>query len=167
VEIRILRPDGTDADVNELGEIVIRGHNIMKGYYKRPEASQEVLKDGWFHTGDLGKMDAEGYVYIVDRLKDMIIRSGFNVYPREVEEILMTHPDVSLVAVVGIPSEEHGEEIRAYIVPKAGATPTAEAIREWSSQQMAAYKYPRDIVFESSLPMTATGKILKRELRRA
>jgi long-chain acyl-CoA synthetase len=166
VDIRVVRADGTDADVDELGEIVIRGHNIMKGYYKRPEATEEVLKDGWFHTGDLGKMDSEGYVYIVDRLKDMIIRGGFNMYPRELEEVLMTHPDVSLVAVLGVPSEEHGEEICAYIVPKAGAKATPDDIRTWAIQQMAAYKYPREIIFQESLPMTATGKILKRELRK-
>jgi long-chain acyl-CoA synthetase len=167
VDIRVTRADGTDADVDELGEIVIRGHNIMKGYYKRPEATEEAIKHGWFYTGDLGKMDSEGYVYIVDRLKDMIIRGGFNVYPREVEEVLMTHPDVSLVAVLGIPSPEHGEEVCAYIVPKAGATSTPDDIRTWASEQMAAYKYPREVIFKDALPMTATGKILKRELRKA
>jgi long-chain acyl-CoA synthetase len=167
VDIRVVRADGTDANVDELGEIIIRGHNIMKGYYKRPEATEEAIKNGWFHTGDLGKLDAQGYVYIVDRLKDMIIRGGFNVYPREVEEVLMTHPDVSLVAVLGIPSAEHGEEVCAYIVPKAGATATPEDIRKWASEQMAAYKYPREIIFKDALPMTATGKILKRELKKA
>jgi long-chain acyl-CoA synthetase len=166
VDIRVVRADGTDANVDELGEIAIRGHNIMKGYYKRPEATQEAIKNGWFHSGDLGRMDSEGYVYIVDRIKDMIIRGGFNVYPREVEEVLMTHPDVSLVAVLGVPSPEHGEEVCAFVVPKAGATSTPDDICKWASEQMAAYKYPREIIFKDALPMTASGKILKRELRK-
>ncbi|HID35035.1 MAG TPA: long-chain fatty acid--CoA ligase, partial [Anaerolineae bacterium] len=149
---------------SEVGEIVIRGHNVMKGYYKRPEATAEVMRGDWFHSGDLGRMDHEGYYFIVDRKKEMIIRGGYNVYPREIEEYLMTHPKVSLVAVKGAPHPTHGEEVKAYIVLKEGETATEEEIIEFAKQGLAAYKYPRLVEFRTSLPMTATGKILKRAL---
>jgi long-chain acyl-CoA synthetase len=137
----------------------------MTGYFRRPVETAEVLRDGWFRTGDLARRDADGYYYIVDRAKDMIIRGGFNVYPREVEEVLMTHPAVSLAAVVGVPDEQHGEEVKAYVIRVADAEPvTAEGLVGWCREQMAAYKYPRTVEFVDSLPMTATGKILKREL---
>ena len=148
----------------EVGEVVIRGHQLMKGYYKHPDATAEVMRDDWFHSGDMGKIDADGYFYIVDRLKEMIIRGGFNVYPREVEEYLMTFPKVSLVAVKGIPDDKLGEEIKAYIVLKPGETATVDEIMAFAQEGLAAYKYPRYIEFRSALPMTATGKILKREL---
>ena len=148
----------------EVGEVVIRGHQLMKGYYKRPDATAEVIRDDWFHSGDMGKIDADGYFYIVDRLKEMIIRGGFNVYPREVEEYLMTHPKVSLVAVKGVPDDKMGEEIKAYVVLKPGETATVDEIMSFAREGLAAYKYPRYIEFRSALPMTATGKILKREL---
>ncbi|MBX6382040.1 MAG: long-chain fatty acid--CoA ligase [Microbispora sp.] len=151
--------------VDDIGEIAIRGHNVMKGYYNRPEATAEVMRDGWFRTGDVARRDEDGYYYIVDRAKDMIIRGGFNVYPREIEEVLMTHPAVSLAAVVGVPHESHGEEIKAYVIRKPGATTTEEELVAWCRETMAAYKYPRIVEFRDSLPMTATGKILKRELR--
>jgi long-chain acyl-CoA synthetase len=151
--------------VDEVGEIAIRGHNIMKGYYNRPEATAEVMNDGWFRTGDLARRDGDGFYYIIDRAKDMIIRGGFNVYPREIEEVLITHPAVSLAAVLGVPDKIHGEETKAYVILKKGATATSEELIEWSKSQMAAYKYPRIIEVASSLPMTTTGKILKRELR--
>ena len=150
--------------VDEVGEIAIRGHNIMKGYYNRPEATAEMMNDGWFRTGDLARRDKDGFYYIIDRAKDMIIRGGFNVYPREIEEVLITHPAVSLAAVVGVPDKRNGEETKAYVILKEGATATSEELVEWSKQQMAAYKYPRIIVLAGSLPMTTTGKILKREL---
>ena len=159
-----------DADWNEvkgddeIGEIAIRGYNIMKGYYNRPEDTDAVMRDGWFRSGDLGRRDGDGFYYIVDRSKDMIIRGGFNVYPREVEEVLMTHAAVSLAAVVGVPHEEHGEEIRAYVIRTEGDGTTEDELVAWAEQQMAGYKYPRSVEFRDSLPMTATGKILKREL---
>jgi long-chain acyl-CoA synthetase len=165
VEVRVVDENGNDAGEDELGEIVIRGHNVMKGYYKRPEATAAAIRNGWFHSGDIGRRDAEGYFYIADRVKDMILRGGFNVYPRELEEVLMTHEAVSLCAVVGVASEEHGEEVKAFIVKKPGATATENEIVEWCRENMASYKYPRLIEFRDSLPMTATGKILKRELR--
>jgi long-chain acyl-CoA synthetase len=148
-----------------VGEIAIRGHNVMKGYYRRPEATAEVIRDGWFRSGDLARRDADGFYYIVDRAKDMIIRGGYNVYPREIEEVLMRHDAVSLAAVVGVPHDVLGEEVKAYVIPADGATPTADELIAWAREQMAAYKYPRLVEIVSSLPMTATGKILKRELR--
>ncbi|WP_426245747.1 long-chain-fatty-acid--CoA ligase [Nocardioides sp. LHG3406-4] len=167
VEMKLLEP-GTWDEVEDapdaVGEIAIKGHNVMKGYYNRPDATDEAIRDGWFRSGDLGRRDADGWYYIVDRSKDMIIRNGFNVYPREVEEVLMTHHDVSLTAVIGVPHESHGEEIKAYVLRTPGATVTEDELVEWSKEQMAAYKYPREVVFVDQLPMTATGKILKREL---
>ncbi|WP_040700222.1 long-chain-fatty-acid--CoA ligase [Nocardia vinacea] len=153
-------PDGPDV----VGEIAIRGHNVMKGYYKRPEATEEVMRDGWFRTGDLARRDADGWYYIVDRAKDLIIRGGENVYPREVEEVLMRHPEISLAAVVGVPHERLGEEIKAFVILVAGARTTPDEVAAWAKARMASYKYPRAVEIVSALPMTATGKILKREL---
>jgi long-chain acyl-CoA synthetase len=167
VEMKLLQPDSWDEVENgpdEIGEIAIKGHNIMKGYYNRPEATDEVINDGWFRSGDLGRRDEDGWYYIVDRSKDMIIRGGYNVYPREIEEVLLTHPDVSLAAVIGVPHESHGEEIKAVVILNDGATVTEQELLDWGKEQMANYKYPRQIEFVDSLPMTATGKILKREL---
>lgn len=164
VEMKIVNGEGKELPPNEVGEIVIRGHNIMKGYYKKEEATKEAFKDGWFHSGDLGRCDEKGYFYIVDRLKDMIIRGGFNVYPREVEEVLITHPKISLAAVVGEKDDKYGEEVAAYVILQQGETMTPEEIIQWSKNEMAAYKYPRRVYIKDQLPMTATGKILKREL---
>ena len=165
VSVRIVDQHDHDVGTNEVGEIIIRGHNVMKGYYKRPEATAEAMRNGWFHTGDIGRRDEEGYIYIVDRVKDMIIRGGFNVYPREIEEVLMTHPAVSLAAVIGVPHERHGEEVKAFVILKEGAELTEAELVAWSKENMADYKYPRLIEFYTTLPMTATGKILKSELR--
>ena len=166
VDVRVVDEYDKDVAQGELGEIVIRGHNVMKGYYNKPEANEEAFRNDWFHTGDIGRLDEDGYIYIVDRVKDMIIRGGFNVYPREVEEVLMTHPAVSLAAVVGTPHEQYGEEIKAFVVIKEGAEDvTEEEIRAWSKENMADYKYPRQVEFRDTLPMNATGKILKRDLR--
>ncbi|WP_275106551.1 AMP-binding enzyme [Nocardioides daphniae] len=148
----------------EVGEIAIKGPNVMKGYYNRPEATAEVIRDGWFRSGDLARVDEDGWYYIVDRTKDLIIRGGYNVYPREIEEVLLTHPDVSLAAVIGVPHDSHGEEIKAVVIRKPGATVTEDELLAWGKEQMATYKYPRIVEFRESLPMTATGKILKREL---
>ncbi|GAA2138782.1 long-chain fatty acid--CoA ligase [Nocardioides koreensis] len=169
VEMKLIEPDWTEvnadgSDPDAVGEIAIRGHNIMKGYYDRPEATAEVIHDGWFRSGDLGRRDEDGWYYIVDRSKDMIIRGGFNVYPREIEEVLLTHPDVSLAAVIGVPHESHGEEIKAVVILNDGATVTPDELVAWGKEQMASYKYPRLVEVVDSLPMTATGKILKREL---
>ncbi len=148
-----------------VGEIAIKGHNIMKGYYNRPEATDEAIRDGWFRSGDLARKDADGFYYIVDRSKDMIIRGGYNVYPRELEEVLMTHPAVSLVAVIGVPHESHGEEIKAVVVKEKDHDDVTESdVLEWAKEQFAAYNNPRIVEFREELPMTATGKILKREI---
>jgi long-chain acyl-CoA synthetase len=143
----------------------MRGHNIMKGYYKRPEATAEAFRNGWFHSGDIGIMDEDGFLQIVDRKKDMILRGGYNVYPRELEEVLMTHEAVSLVAVLGVPDEKMGEEVKAYIVQKQGFNLTEEEMIGWCKTQFAAYKYPRQVEFRDELPVGSTGKILKRALR--
>jgi long-chain acyl-CoA synthetase len=137
----------------------------MKGYYKRPEATAEAFKNGWFHTGDIGVMDEEGYLSIVDRKKDMILRGGYNIYPRELEEVIMTHPAVSLVAVIGVPDEKLGEEVKAFIVLKQGKTVSEQEMIDWCKEQFAANKYPRFVEFRDSLPIGATGKLFKRELR--
>ena len=165
VDVRLVNENDEEVGPNELGEIIIRGHNIMKGYYKRPEATAEAIRNDWFHSGDIGRRDEDGFFYIVDRVKDMIIRGGFNVYPREIEEVLLMHPAVSLAAVVGVPHDRHGEEVKAYVILKQDAHLTEAELVAWSKQNMADYKYPRIIEFRTSLPMTATGKILKRELR--
>ncbi|MEV6492835.1 long-chain fatty acid--CoA ligase [Actinoplanes sp. NPDC051633] len=165
VEVKLIDPEwNTVEGVDEIGEVAIRGHNIMRGYYNRPEATAEVMKDGWFRSGDLARRDKDGFYYIVDRAKDMIIRGGFNVYPREIEEVLMTHEAVSLAAVIGVPHSSHGEEIKAYVIRNAGSTTTEDELVAWAREQMASYKYPRIVQFVDSLPMTATGKLLKREL---
>jgi len=165
VEMRIVDEFDNPAPQGDLGEIVIRGHNVMKGYYNRPEATADACRGGWFHTGDIGRMDEDGYFYIVDRVKDMVIRGGFNVYPREIEEVLMGHPKVSLAAVIGVPDEQYGEEIKAFVVPTAGAEITSAEIIAWSKENMASYKYPRMVEIRDTLPINATGKILKIELR--
>jgi long-chain acyl-CoA synthetase len=166
VDMKIVDDNMHEQPVGEKGEIVIRGHNVMKGYYKKTEANEEAFRGGWFHSGDVGFKDEDGYFFIVDRTKDMIIRGGFNVYPREIEEVLCSHPEISLAAVIGIPDEEYGEEVKAYVIPEAGSSITAEEIIAWSKKEMAAYKYPRSVEICESLPMGPTGKILKLELRR-
>ncbi|MFC8867132.1 long-chain fatty acid--CoA ligase [Streptomyces sp. NPDC057148] len=149
----------------ELGEVVVRGHNVFSGYLGRPEATAEALVDGWFRTGDLGTKDDEGFLRIVDRKKDVVIRGGYNVYPREVEEVLMRHPGIAQVAVIGLPDELHGEEVCAVVVPADGAAPAAAEVVEWSKQHLGKYKYPRRVEFASELPLGPSMKVLKRELR--
>jgi long-chain acyl-CoA synthetase len=165
VEMRVVDADDRDVARGESGEVLIRGHNIMKGYYRRPDATADAMRGGWFHSGDVARQDEDGYFYIVDRTKDMIIRGGCNVYPREVEEVLMELPAVSLVAVVGVPDEQYGEEVKAYVVAKPGAALSEADVMGWCRERIAAYKVPRVVEFRERLPMTATGKILKKELR--
>jgi long-chain acyl-CoA synthetase len=165
VGIRVVDQDDHDVAPGEQGEILVRGHNVMKGYLGRPDATAEALRGGWFHTGDVGHLDEDGYLFITDRVKDMIVRGGFNVYPREIEEVLMTHPAVSLAAVVGVPDDRSGEEIKAFVVRADGAEISEQELVAWAKLQMASYKYPRLVTFVDDLPMNATGKILKRELR--
>ncbi|MFE3777642.1 AMP-binding protein, partial [Amycolatopsis sp. NPDC059090] len=166
VEVKLIKSDWTEVTgPGEIGEIAVRGHNVMKGYHGRPEATAEAIRGGWLRTGDLARRDEDGWYYIVDRSKDMIIRGGYNVYPREIEEVLLTHPAVSLAAVVGVPHESHGEEVKAFVILRGGTEATPRELVEWSKEQMAGYKYPRIVEIVDSLPTTATGKILKRQLR--
>jgi long-chain acyl-CoA synthetase len=166
-ELRLVDNDGkVITEPNVPGEIQIKGHNVMKGYWKKPEATAESIKDGWFATGDVAHVDKDGYYFIVDRKKDMIIRGGFNVYPREIEEVLYAHPAVAEAAVIGIPHASHGEEVKAVVAKKAGhESVTADEIIAYCKEKLAAYKYPRVVEFRDSLPKGPTGKILKRELR--
>ncbi|MFI5494954.1 long-chain fatty acid--CoA ligase [Actinoplanes sp. NPDC051859] len=168
VEVEIARADVDERieflPAGELGEIVIRGHNVFAGYLNRPEATAEALVDGWFRSGDLGTKDADGFVTIVDRKKDLVIRGGFNVYPREVEEELAHHPAVVQVAVIGVPDDVLGEEICAVVVPDPGGV-SAEELIEWSKERLGRHKYPRQVRFVTELPMGPSFKVLKRELR--
>jgi len=164
-EIQCVDDEDRPVPIGQHGEVVVRGHCVMKGYYKRPEATADAIRNGWFHTGDIGVFDEDGYLAIVDRKKDMILRGGLNVYPRELEEVLMTHPAVSLVAVVGVPDDRLGEEVKAFIVRKPGSQATEAEIIAWCKEQFAGYKYPRQVEFRESLPVSPTGKLLKRELR--
>jgi len=157
--------DNTVTKQGERGEICIKGHNVMKGYYKRPEATAEAFKGGWFHTGDIGQKDEDGYYFIVDRKKDMIIRGGFNVYPREIEEVLYGHPAIAEAAVIGVPHAQHGEEVKAFVAFKPQQNVTPEELITYCKSHLAAYKYPRAVQVLDTLPKGATGKILKRELR--
>jgi long-chain acyl-CoA synthetase len=165
VEVKCVDENDQEVPRGERGEVVIRGHNVMKGYYKRPDDTAEAFRNGWFHTGDIGIMDEDGYLSIVDRKKDMILRGGYNVYPRELEEVIMTHPAVSMVAVLGVPDEKMGEEVKAFVVLKEGASLTHSDFIDWCREQFAANKYPRYVEFRDSLPIGNTGKISKLALR--
>jgi len=170
VELEIAKAEIDDhiefEPIGELGEIVIRGHCVFKGYLNNPEATRAAIVDGWFRSGDLGTKDAEGFITIVDRKKDMILRGAYNVYPREVEEVLMRHPAVSQVAVIGIPHEVHGEEVVAVIVRSSdGDAIEGSALIAWSQEHLAKYKYPRHVHFIEAMPLGPSGKVLKRELR--
>ena len=164
VEMKVVDEHDDEVAQGEVGEIVIRGHNVMSGYWQRPDSTEETIRDGWFHSGDMARVDEDGYFFIVDRKKDLIIRGGYNVYPREVEEVLYEHPAVREAAVIGIPHDEYGEEIGAAITLKDGAEATADELREFVKEQVAAYKYPRYVWFVEELPKGPTGKILKREI---
>jgi long-chain acyl-CoA synthetase len=164
VEMKVVDEDGKEVDQGEVGEIVIKGHNVMKGYWNKPDATKESIKDGWFHTGDMAQVDEDGYFFIVDRKKDMIIRGGYNVYPREIEEVLYEHPAVREAAVLGVPHDELGEEVGAAVALKEGEEVSEDELREHVKEQVAGYKYPRKIWFVDELPKGPTGKILKREI---
>jgi long-chain acyl-CoA synthetase len=164
VEMRIVDEDDNPVAQGEVGEIVIRGHNIMKSYWQRPDATAEAMRGGWFHSGDMARTDEDGYFYIVDRKKDLIIRGGYNVYPREVEEVLYEHPKIREAAVVGVPHDEWGEEIGAAVVLHEGEELAPEEVGAYVKERIAAYKYPRVVWFLDELPKGPTGKILKREI---
>jgi long-chain acyl-CoA synthetase len=165
VEMRVVDSAGSDVPPGEVGEIAIRGHNVMKGYWRRPEATAEAIPDGWLRTGDMARVDGDGYFFIVDRKKDLIIRGGYNIYPREIEEVLYEHPAVAEAAVVGTPHPELGEEVVALVTLEPDATATPKELRDHVKDQVAAYKYLRRVWIVDQLPKGPTGKILKREIR--
>jgi long-chain acyl-CoA synthetase len=164
VEIQIVDENDAPLPAGEVGEVAIRGHNIMKGYWQRPDATAEAMRNGWFHSGDMARMDEDGYIYIVDRKKDLIIRGGYNVYPREVEEVLYEHPKIREAAVLGVPHPELGEEVGAAVVLHEGEELSEAEVSEFVKERIAAYKYPRAVWFIEELPKGPTGKILKREI---
>ncbi|MFO7262971.1 MAG: acyl-CoA synthetase [Bacillaceae bacterium G1] len=167
VEVRIVDEEMNDVPVGEVGEIVYRGPTVMKEYYKNPEATAEAFKGGWFHSGDLVRQDDEGFIYVVDRKKDMIISGGENIYPKEIEEVLYMHPGILEAAVIGVPDATWGETVKAVVVPKPGHTLTAEEVIEHCTRYLASYKKPRMVQFVDALPRNAAGKVLKRVLREA
>ena len=164
VEFRIVDDAGNDVPDGQPGEIVIRGHNVMKGYWGKPEATEAAIKDGWFYSGDVARRDEDGFYFIVDRKKDMIIRGGYNVYPREIEEVLYEHPAIAEAAVIGVPHAELGEEVAAVVALKPGGSATPDELRDYVKSKVAAYKYPRQVRVVDALPKGPTGKILKREI---
>jgi long-chain acyl-CoA synthetase len=167
IDVRVAGPDDTELPTGpeHVGEILLRGHSVMKGYLGRPEATEEAMRGGWFHTGDLGYRDDDGFFYIVDRKKDLVIRGGYNVYPREVEEVLHEHPAVMEAAVIGRPDDRLGEEVVAFIALRPGTSTTPEEVIDFCKERIAAYKYPREVVVLDELPKGGSGKVLKTELR--
>jgi long-chain acyl-CoA synthetase len=164
VELKLVNLDGTDTLPGEAGEIAIRGHNVMKGYWNRPDATAAAVVDGWFRTGDLATRDDDGFYFIVDRKKDLIIRGGFNIYPREIEEVLYQHPSVREAAVIGVPHPVFGEEVAAAVRLRPTTTATPDELREYVKARVAPYKYPRHIWLVDALPLGPTGKVVKREI---
>jgi len=164
-ELKIIDDEGRVCKPGQVGEILMKGPSVMKGYWNRPEATAECIRDGWFHSGDAGFLDADGYLYIHDRVKDMIVSGGENVYPAEVESVLFAHPDVADVAVIGVPDERWGEAVKAVVVRKPGSSMTEQDLMDYCQGKIAGYKRPRSIDFTEALPRNPTGKILKRELR--
>jgi long-chain acyl-CoA synthetase len=163
--MKIVGPAGHAVDAEELGEIVIKGPNVMAGYLHNPDATAETIRDGWLHTGDVGYVDSDGYFFIVDRSKDMIIRGGENIYPREIEEVLYSHPGILECAVIGVPDDVRGEEVLAVVAPKPGAELDGDELRQWAAERLAAFKVPRRFEIRRELPKNATGKISKPPLR--
>ncbi|MFI2708319.1 class I adenylate-forming enzyme family protein, partial [Nocardioides sp. CER28] len=164
-EVAIMAPDGTVLPAGEEGEICVRGSGVMLGYWNSPELSAQTVRDGWLHTGDVGRLDEDGYLYVVDRVKDLIIRGGFNVYPRDVEDVLVEHPAVAAAAVVGRPDEESGEEVVAVVQLAPGGEATAEELIAFAQARLAKYKYPREVIVVPAVPLTSVGKINRRAVR--
>ncbi len=164
-DVRIVDEEGRDLGPEEMGEVLLRAPNTMKGYWNRPEATAEALRDGWLHTGDIAKMDEEGFLYIMDRKKDMIISGGENIYPAEIEDSLLAHPKIADVAVIGYPDEKWGEAVKAIAVVKSGEGLTGEELIEWCQGRIGRFKIPKQVIFTDAIPRTPTGKILKRLLR--
>ena len=165
IEMRVVDENDNDMAPGQVGEVVFRGNNLMKGYYKDPETTDEAMRNGWMHTGDLGRLDEEGFLYIVDRKKDMIITGAENVYPREVEEVLYTHPRIAEAAVIGVADPKWGEAIKAIVVLKSGEEASQEEIIDFCRGKIAGFKCPKSVEFLEELPKNPAGKILKRVLR--
>ena len=165
MEVKIVGLSGEQLPPGTVGELVVKGPNVMRGYYNLPLDTARALKDGWLYTGDLAYRDTEGYLFIVDRLKDLIITNGENIYPREIEELLYAYPGIAEAAVIGVPDKLRGQAVRAYIVMLEGHAFDKKAIREYLQSKLASYKMPRDYVQVDALPKSQTGKILKRVLR--
>jgi long-chain acyl-CoA synthetase len=165
VQVKIVDEERKELPVGEVGELAVKGPNVMKGYYNLPEATKEALVDGWLMTGDIARIDEDGYIFIVDRKKDMLLVRGINVYPREIEEVLYTHPKIAECAVIGVPDESKGEVPKAFIVLREGESLTERDVRDFCKQHLAAYKLPKYYEFRPSLPKNATQKIMKRALR--
>jgi len=163
--MKVVDPEGVEVPFDELGEIVYRGPGLMAGYWNRPDDTAAVVRDGWFHTGDAGTMDAEGFIYIKDRIKDMIVSGGENIYPAELEGVLAGHPAVADVAVIGVPDARWGETVKAIVVRKPGAELGADELIEWSRDKLAGFKRPHSVDFVEAIPRNPSGKILKRQLR--
>ena len=164
VQVKVINDKFIEVPSYNVGQIIFKGHNVMKGYFNNEEETKKVIKNGWMHSGDLGYKDDQGYLFVVDRMNDMIIRGGVNIYPREIEEVIIKHPKISLVAVVGIPDQRMGEEIMAYVILNKDQEMSKAELKSWVKAKVAANKYPRKIEFVKELPMNATGKILKRKL---
>jgi long-chain acyl-CoA synthetase len=163
-EIRLVDDDGNDVPAGQSGELVVRGPQVMKGYWNRSDETASVLRDGWLFTGDMAEMDADGFFRIVDRKKDMIVVSGFNVYPNEIEEVVLQHPDVQEVGAVGVPDDKSGEVVKVVVVKKRESL-TAEELIEFCREKLAGYKVPKRVEFRAELPKTNVGKVLRRALR--
>ena len=164
-DLKVVRDDGSEAGPEELGEVLLRSGNVMKGYLNKPEATAEAVVDGWLHTGDVAKQDEEGFLYIMDRKKDMIISGGENIYPAEIEDVIFKHPQVADVGVIGYPDPKWGEAVKAIVVRKPGAALTEAELIAWCKDRIGKFKIPRQVIFADAIPRTPTGKILKRELR--
>ncbi len=164
-EVRVVREDGSEVGPDELGEVLLRSNNVMKGYWNKPEATAEAIRDGWLYTGDMAKKDKDGFLYIMDRKKDMIISGGENIYPAEIEELIISHPKIADVGVIGSPHPKWGETVKAIVVLKPGEQMTEDELKEWCKDKIGKFKIPRTVVFTDSIPRTPTGKILKYELR--
>jgi acyl-CoA synthetase (AMP-forming)/AMP-acid ligase II len=164
-DVRVVDPLGADVEPGEIGEVIYRGMGLMEGYWRRPDDTSAAIRDGWFHTGDAGSMDADGFLFIRDRIKDMIVSGGENIYPAELESTLMGHPAVADVAVIGVPDDRWGESVRAIVVRRPDAELSEQELIDWSRERLAGFKRPRSVSFTDTIPRNPSGKILKRELR--
>jgi acyl-CoA synthetase (AMP-forming)/AMP-acid ligase II len=165
VEVKVVDETGQEVPTGEVGEVIVKGYHIMKGYWNLPQATAEALKDGWIHTGDMGYFDSKDYLFLVDRKRDVIISGAFNIYPKEVEDAIVTHPHVKEVAVIGVPDEKWGEAVKAVVVPKEGAQITEQEIIDYCRDHMASFKKPKSVDVVKELPRNPYGKVLKTVLR--